>query len=130
MGACAFPQPDDEAENFGLHLLAQPGQALLRVIHELLDKECNEKGKRKNTMSSFVLGHIHFTSTATFKVEGVSCDKCFVPSHLVLSLLLFLLLELFLSHTVFPFHPVQLLIQGALVNMAEQKLNEKESRYS
>lgn len=38
MSACAFPQSGDEAEHFGLHLVTQPGQALLRVVHKLLEE--------------------------------------------------------------------------------------------
>ncbi len=36
VSARVFPQSDDEVEHFGLHLLTEPGQALLTVIHELL----------------------------------------------------------------------------------------------
>lgn len=37
--ARALTQPGDEAQDFGLHLLAQPGQTLLRVVHEFLQEE-------------------------------------------------------------------------------------------
>lgn len=48
MSACAFSQSGDEAEYFGLHLVTQPGQALLRVVHKLLDE--GSGGEEKNTV--------------------------------------------------------------------------------
>lgn len=36
VSASAFAQSHDEAEDFTPHLFLQPGQALLRVVHELL----------------------------------------------------------------------------------------------
>lgn len=43
MSARAVSQSGDEAVYFGLHLLAQPGQALLRVVQELLDEGSDEE---------------------------------------------------------------------------------------
>lgn len=39
MSARAFLQSGYEVEYFGLHLLTQPGQALLTVVHALLEEE-------------------------------------------------------------------------------------------
>ena len=39
----AFPQSGDEAENFGLHLVNQPVQTLLRVVQKLLHEGSDEE---------------------------------------------------------------------------------------
>jgi len=46
LGVRALSQSGDEAEHFGLHLLTQSGQALLGVVHELLDEGSDAEEKR------------------------------------------------------------------------------------
>lgn len=65
VSTCAFSQSGDEAVHFGLHLLTQPGQALLRVVHKLLDEGRDEEEKRNNTGrhqddSAFALGKVQY----------------------------------------------------------------------
>lgn len=63
-----------------------------------------------------------------FKLLALLNFKC-VPSYLILSLLLLLLLEFSLCHAVLPFNPVQLLVQRALVNTKRQVHNDNDVKY-